>query len=160
MTQYRVSERNAKRMKAWLAKKTNGDRLLRDKKGNSSWDEWTFDQALGELLTEAGYWCLALNVATMMLFTVILKNPHFWNDLACSRIADVRITIQTKMRYGMVTDGSERKTVCDMCELWRSLSWKVRSTAPINTVNLVRRRGSDALQMWAFSDGAYSHRRA
>ena len=55
MTQYRVSERNEQRLKAWLAKKTNGDRLLRDKKGNSSWDEWTFDQALGELLTEAGF---------------------------------------------------------------------------------------------------------
>jgi hypothetical protein len=55
MTQYRVSERNVQRLKAWLAKKTNGDRLLRDKKGNSSWDEWTFDQALGELLSEAGF---------------------------------------------------------------------------------------------------------
>ena len=55
MTQYRVSETVEKRLKAWLAKRTNGDRTLRDKKGNSSWDQWTFDQALDELLREAGF---------------------------------------------------------------------------------------------------------
>ena len=55
MTQYRVSERNERRMKAWLAKKTNNERTLRDVKGNSSYEQWTFDQALDELLREAGF---------------------------------------------------------------------------------------------------------
>jgi hypothetical protein len=55
MTQYRVSESVERRLKAWLAKKTDGDRTLRDKKGNSSWNQWTFDQALDELLREAGF---------------------------------------------------------------------------------------------------------
>lgn len=55
MTQYRVSESVERRMKAWLAKKTGGDRTLRDTKGNSSYSQWTFDQALDELLREAGF---------------------------------------------------------------------------------------------------------
>jgi len=42
-------------MKAWLAKKTNNERTLRDVKGNSSYVQWTFDQALDELLREAGF---------------------------------------------------------------------------------------------------------
>jgi hypothetical protein len=55
MTQYRVSERNEQRLKAWLAKKTLGLTTLRVTKGNSGADQWTFDQALDELLCEAGF---------------------------------------------------------------------------------------------------------
>ena len=55
MTQYRVSENVEKRMKAWLAKKTKGERTLKDTKGNTPFYQWTFDQALDELLREAGF---------------------------------------------------------------------------------------------------------
>ena len=55
MTQYRVSEENERRMKAWLAQTTKGERTLRSQKGNASWKQWTFDEALGVLLTEAGF---------------------------------------------------------------------------------------------------------
>jgi hypothetical protein len=55
MTQYRVSERNEQRLKAWLAKKTLGKTTLRDIRGNAGLYQWTFDQALDELLTEAGF---------------------------------------------------------------------------------------------------------
>ena len=55
MTQYRVSENVEKSMKAWLAKKTKGERTLKDTKGNTPFYQWTFDQALDELLREAGF---------------------------------------------------------------------------------------------------------
>lgn len=55
MTQFRVSDRNVERVKAWLARKTLGHTSLRDKKGNSGLYEWTFDEALDELLTEVGF---------------------------------------------------------------------------------------------------------
>ena len=55
MTQFRVSDRNVERVKAWLARKTSGPTILRDKKGNSGLYELTFDEALDELLTEVGF---------------------------------------------------------------------------------------------------------
>ena len=55
MTQYRVSEEVEKRMKAWLAKKTDGVRTLRDTRGHTSWNQLTFDQALDELLRDVGF---------------------------------------------------------------------------------------------------------
>ena len=55
MPQFRVSYHNAERMKDWIASRSKGKAVLRERKGNSGLYEWTFDEALDELLTEVGF---------------------------------------------------------------------------------------------------------